>query len=44
VAFNNLSDSKYQSVVAGVTINFLRSGTSDITAEIIFSDEDVKFM
>ncbi|MBV32653.1 MAG: hypothetical protein CMK36_04365 [Porticoccaceae bacterium] len=44
VAFHNLSDSKYQPVVAGVTIKFLRPATSDITAETIFSDEDAKLM
>ncbi|MAH73816.1 MAG: hypothetical protein CBC09_06870 [Cellvibrionales bacterium TMED49] len=44
VAFHNLFDSKYQPVVAGVTIKFVRPATSDITAETIFSEEDAKSM
>jgi uncharacterized protein (TIGR00369 family) len=44
VALHNLSNYKYQPVVAGVTIKFLRSVTSDITAEEMFPDKDAKLM
>ena len=44
VAFHNLPNFKYQPVVAGVTIKFLRPATSDITAETIFPDKDATLM
>jgi|TARA_A100001015_G_scaffold225647_1_gene254766 hypothetical protein len=44
VAFHNLPDSKYQLVVVGVTIKFMRPATPNITAETIFPDKDGRLM
>ena len=44
VAIHSLPNSKYQPVLAGVTIKFLRPATSDTTAETIFPNKDAKLM
>jgi uncharacterized protein (TIGR00369 family) len=44
IAAHNLIDHKYQPVVAGLDIKFMRPAMSDITAETCFYDSDAKAM
>ena len=44
IAAHNLDNPKYQPVIAGLNIKFMRPAMTDITAETEFTAEDVKTM
>jgi acyl-coenzyme A thioesterase PaaI-like protein len=44
IATHNLDNPKYQPVVAGLNIKFMRPAMTDITAETEFTVEDAKTM
>ncbi|MDB2399853.1 PaaI family thioesterase [Porticoccaceae bacterium] len=44
ITANNLSNSKYQPVIAGLNIKFLRPAMTDITAETEFTADDAAAM
>jgi uncharacterized protein (TIGR00369 family) len=44
IAAHNLDDPRYQPVIAGLNIRFLRPAISDITAEALFTEQEAQLM